>query len=183
MGLWTKLFGGAEDEKTKRQPTKPVLPADKLCLALSDVCLRAGHDSFQKCENNGLLAPLSSQQQARLALELLLFELVCKTLSLARFYGDEGYKASTLLHCFTLTAFAENYLQVEKVSAYTEAALVQLDSHFQYYAQFGVLFVIVTKSLNEETPPTGNSAISAGTEPVLSALFSLSTPTVATYRR
>ena len=140
MGLWTKLLGGAEEKNTQRQTAKTVVTAEELGLALSEASLRAGNRLFQEFANNGVIAQLSSQQQVRLALELLLFELVCKALSLVRFYGEDGSKVSPFLTRSTLTTFAES-LQVEEastfinVSSYTEAALVQFDSHYQYYAQ------------------------------------------------
>jgi hypothetical protein len=118
-----------EEESQKRSIT-----AEQLGIGMSTATLQAAKNLFLEFEDTGVMAQLSDQQQVRLGLELLLFELVCKTLSLARVYGEEGYKASSFLARETITAFAEN-LQIENVSSYTDAAFVKFNSHYQYYSQ------------------------------------------------
>lgn len=128
--------GAIEDaiEKLGGPKEKKTITAEQAGIAAVSATLRGAELLSQKFEKAGLTAQLSVAQQARLNLELLLFELVCKALSLARFYGEVGYKAASVLGRETITTFAEN-LQVENASSFTEAVLLQLDSHYQYYAQ------------------------------------------------
>ena len=134
MGFWTKLVGGTAEEKTKTKNGKKVVTPKDLGVGLSATSLRAGNRLFQMFEDEGVVAQLSKEEQVRLALELLLFELLCKGLALTRFYGEEGHTASLFHVGAVLTTVAENS-QVEDVSSFLGAAFAQLESHRQYYGQ------------------------------------------------
>lgn len=134
MGLWTKLFGGAEEESMKRKTEGKIVTPKDLGIGLSEASLGAGKRLFLEFEDKAVVAQLANREQVIFALELLLFELVCKTLALVSFYGEEGYKASRCLAGAVLATFATN-VHVADVPSFIVTACDQLEAHHQYYAQ------------------------------------------------
>jgi hypothetical protein len=135
MGLWQTLRNLGTDEGTvkAKHEGKITLTAEELGTSLVDETLQSSRELFKKFTDHGVIAHLSVEESIAFSVELTIFELVCKTLSLAYTYGQGGYKAAQFLTQATLTAIAKN-VEAKDFSRFVDATIDRYNSHYQYYA-------------------------------------------------